>query len=56
MTGKAVAADETVAVPERFDWRGELRGLVLALLAVFAFQSVLAKQFYIPSISMMPGQ
>lgn len=55
MTGEAVAADEAVPLPERFDWRGELRGLVLALLAVFAFQSVVAKQFYIPSISMMPG-
>ena len=39
----------------RTDWRGELRGLVLALLAVFAFQCVFAKQFYIPSISMMPN-
>ncbi len=44
-------ADEAAHI----DWLGELRGLVLALLAVFAFQSVVAKQFYIPSISMMPG-
>ena len=37
------------------DWRDELRGLVLALLAVFSFQCSIAKQFYIPSISMMPN-
>lgn len=33
----------------------ELRGLALALLAVFAFQCAVAKQYYIPSISMMPN-
>src|SRR5579871_4346298 len=37
------------------NWWHELRGLVLALLAVFAFQCGVAKQFYIPSISMMPN-
>jgi signal peptidase I len=37
------------------NWWEELRGLALALLAVFAFQCGVAKQFYIPSISMMPG-
>ena len=39
----------------RTDWAGELRGLVLMLLAVLAFHSFIAKPFYIPSISMMPN-
>ena len=37
------------------DWLGELRGLLLMLLAVIGFHSLIAKPFYIPSISMMPG-
>lgn len=37
------------------DWLGELRGLALMLLAVLAFHSFVAKPFYIPSGSMMPG-
>ncbi|MGH6787390.1 MAG: signal peptidase I [Novosphingobium sp.] len=40
---------------EKVDWLAELRGLALMLLAVLAFHSVVAKPFYIPSISMMPG-
>jgi len=39
----------------RIDWLGELRGLLLMLLAVIGFHSLIAKPFYIPSISMMPG-
>ena len=35
-------------------WR-EIRGLVWVLLAVLAFHSFVAKPFYIPSESMMPG-
>jgi signal peptidase I len=35
-------------------WR-EIRGLMLVLLAVLAFHSLIAKPFYIPSESMMPG-
>src|SRR5215210_817922 len=35
-------------------WR-EIRGLLWVLLAVLAFHSFLAKPFYIPSESMMPG-
>jgi len=37
------------------DWFAELRGLALMLLAVLAFHSLIAKPFYIPSISMMPN-
>ncbi len=39
---------------KRIDWAGELRGLAAMLLAVLAFHSIVAKPFYIPSISMMP--
>lgn len=41
--------------PRKIDWFGEMRGLALMLLAVFAFHSFVAKPFYIPSISMMPN-
>ncbi|WP_232492503.1 signal peptidase I [Novosphingobium kaempferiae] len=37
------------------NWWHELRGLVVMLLGVLAFHSLVAKPFYIPSISMMPG-
>ncbi|MDE8652919.1 signal peptidase I [Novosphingobium album (ex Liu et al. 2023)] len=43
------------AKEERIDWLAELRGLALMLLAVLGFHSLVAKQFYIPSISMMPN-
>ena len=46
------AADEA---PRRVDWLGEVRGLLVMLLAVVAFHSFVAKPFYIPSISMMPN-
>jgi signal peptidase I len=36
------------------DWKAELRGLALMLLAVLAFHSLVAKPFYIPSPSMVP--
>jgi signal peptidase I len=54
-------ADETAAPPAETKeetgsalWR-EIRGLVWVLLAVLAFHSLIAKPFYIPSESMMPG-
>ena len=40
---------------EGIDWLAELRGLALMLLAVFAFHSLIAKPFYIPSTSMLPN-
>ena len=40
---------------DRVDWLGEIRSLAVMLLAVRAFQSFIAKPFYIPSISMMPN-
>ena len=39
----------------KVDWLGEIRGLALMLLAVFAFHSFIAKPFYIPSESMLPN-
>ena len=47
---------ETAATPpaDRLDWKAELRGLALMLLAVLAFHSLVAKPFYIPSPSMVP--
>jgi len=37
------------------NWWSELGGLLTMLLAVVAFHSLVAKPFYIPSISMMPN-
>lgn len=37
------------------DWWGELKGLFWLLLAVLGFHSFIAKPFYIPSESMLPG-
>ena len=39
----------------KVNWFGELRGLVLMLLAVLAFHTFIAKPFYIPSASMVPN-
>ena len=50
-----VAEAAPAKAKEKVDWLGELRGLVLMLLAVLGFHSFIAKPFYIPSISMMPG-
>ena len=49
------AAPESAPAKRRVDWLGEFKGLALMLLAVFAFHSFVAKPFYIPSMSMMPG-
>jgi signal peptidase I len=52
------AAPEPVtarAAPSSPNWLIELRGLVLMLAAVVTFHSLVAKPFYIPSISMMPN-
>ena len=46
---------EAAPPSERVDWIAELRGLALMLLAVIGFHSLIAKPFYIPSISMMPS-
>ena len=45
---------EPASSGDRVDWLSEMRGLALMLLAVVGFHSLIAKPFYIPSISMMP--
>jgi signal peptidase I len=52
----AVIAETEAGKPEKKEsavWR-EIKGLFWVLLAVFAFHSLVAKPFYIPSESMMP--
>ena len=41
--------------PEKTDWIAELKSITLLLLAVLGFHSFIAKPFYIPSESMLPG-
>ncbi|WEK44227.1 MAG: signal peptidase I [Candidatus Sphingomonas colombiensis] len=54
LTSEPPAAQETT--PRRgVDWRGELRGMFWLILAVLGFHSFIAKPFYIPSESMLPG-
>jgi signal peptidase I len=51
--GSATAADQKEEKGSAL-WR-EIKGLFWVLLAVLAFHSLVAKPFYIPSESMMPG-
>lgn len=48
-------ADAPPAAGTGFDWWGEVKGLFWLLLAVLGFHSFIAKPFYIPSESMLPG-
>ena len=50
---RAIKADDSEK--EKTDWIGEIKSIGLLLLAVLAFHSFVAKPFYIPSVSMMPG-
>ncbi|MEZ5742955.1 MAG: signal peptidase I [Sphingomonadaceae bacterium] len=52
-TGETPAKED--GEDEKINWFAEVRGLGLMLLAVLAFHSLIAKPFYIPSISMMPN-
>jgi signal peptidase I len=47
--------EKTAATRRGTDWWAELRGIVWLVLAVLGFHSLVAKPFYIPSESMMPG-
>jgi signal peptidase I len=54
------SADQPAAPPAAQESKGsalwrEIRGLLWVLLAVLGFHSLIAKPFYIPSESMMPG-
>ncbi len=60
MTDQTTEAKAAPATSEASDGKGsavwrEIKGLLWVLLAVLAFHSFIAKPFYIPSESMMPG-
>jgi signal peptidase I len=60
VTDTAEVAAETPEMPkvsakEPVDWKSEFKGIALLILAVLGFHSLVAKPFYIPSESMMPG-
>ncbi len=54
-TTDLTSGDEIVPVKARTDWLGEMRGIFWLVLAVLGFHSFVAKPFYIPSESMVPG-
>lgn len=54
LTGEPPASPST-AGRTGVDWWGEIKGLFWLLLAVLGFHSFIAKPFYIPSESMLPG-
>jgi signal peptidase I len=58
LDGDGKQEDEAPAVPAKkktgTNWWAEIKGLLWLILAVFAFQSFIAKPFYIPSESMLP--
>jgi len=47
--------DQAIEGNGKVDWLAEMRGLAIMLLGVLALHSLVAKPFYIPSISMMPN-
>ncbi len=53
----ATPAEQLTAKPKHkgTDWWAEFKSIALLLLAVLGFHSFIAKPFYIPSESMMPG-
>jgi signal peptidase I len=51
----AAADAASSPTPRKGGWWREVRGLLFILAGVFAFHSAVAKPFYIPSESMMPG-
>lgn len=53
MTDNAAVSSATPA--KKTDWAGEARSIFWLILAVLGFHSFIAKPFYIPSESMLPG-
>jgi signal peptidase I len=51
----AKTADAAPPGKKQTDWGAEAKSIVLLVLAVLGFHSFIAKPFYIPSESMMPG-
>jgi signal peptidase I len=54
-TETASPTPATVRPRRSVDWWGEVKGLFWLILAVLGFHSFVAKPFYIPSESMLPG-
>ena len=54
MTTETIATDAK-SKSEKTDWVAEFKSIALLLLAVLGFHSFIAKPFYIPSESMLPG-
>jgi signal peptidase I len=54
-TTAAAAPPHAPPAPVQTDWAAEARSIGLLILAVLGFHSLIAKPFYIPSESMMPG-
>ncbi len=52
---EAVPAPEKTGKRPTTDWWGEVKGIFWLVLAVLGFHSFIAKPFYIPSESMLPG-
>jgi signal peptidase I len=46
---------DTATPSRKIRWLAEIRSLIVLVLLVIGFQSLIAKPFYIPSESMMPG-
>ncbi len=55
LPAEAPAASPAKAEKPKTDWKAEAKSIGLLLLAVLGFHSFIAKPFYIPSESMMPG-
>jgi len=54
-SGALIGTPAPAAAKPATDWWGELKAIFWLILAVLAFHSFIAKPFYIPSESMMPG-
>ena len=52
---RPVGTAEAKPARQGTDWWGEAKGIFWLILAVLGFHSLVAKPFYIPSESMMPG-
>jgi signal peptidase I len=53
--GEKERATASPAKSGKTDWASELRGILWLILAVLGFHTFIAKPFYIPSESMLPG-
>lgn len=53
--GEQVETVRSAKPKKETDWAGEAKGIFWLILAVLGFHSFIAKPFYIPSESMMPG-